>query len=223
MHIRPAWRRRQQRTTEQQTTARRSFLTQWLHAAQIDRLNTLGQTETGALFAVAHAVDRRIHRQHQRLITRRLGAPDQRLRKDPIRLDIQLKPQRGVRLLSHRFKRYAGLGTQHHAGLHRRGSEHRGQLALGMHQLLIGHRRKENRVSKGLPKQLQMGIAAAEVSQHPRAQANALKRRLVLRQGQLIGRTAGDIGPGLGTHALACQWLIVRDGGNAGRNLRQFW
>ena len=49
-----------------------------------------------------------------------------------------------------------------------------------MRQLLVGHRCKENRVSEYLAEQLQMGITTAKVSQHPRAQANALKRRLIL-------------------------------------------
>ncbi|MNN90517.1 hypothetical protein D3C81_2084750 [compost metagenome] len=59
-------------------------------------------------------------------------------------------------------------------------------------------------------------MATLEVLQHPIEQAHALEGRQVIGQGEFVRRAAGQIGPGLGRHALAGEGLVVGDRGDFG-------
>ncbi|MCY1360509.1 hypothetical protein D9M69_471390 [compost metagenome] len=88
-----------------------------------------------------------------------------------------------------------------------------------MGQFLEGHRRQEYGVVQVEATELQPRMTAPEVFQHPIEQAHALEGHEIVGQGEFVRRTAGQIGPGLGRHALAGEGFVVDDCGDFGGNL----
>ena len=165
--------------------------------------------KAGPLLAVAHTGHRRVHRQHQGLVASRGRTLGQRQGARAIALPIQLKPQRSRTRLGHRLQRRRGIGAEHRRAAHHPGGQGHGPLALRMKQLLIGHRRQQNRVLQGVTEQPATGVAAAQVTQLTRQQRPVLPDVQVGLAGQLIRRAALQVGQGIGIQALQGMPLVI--------------
>ena len=171
-----------------------------------------------APFALAHALDGRVGRQHDGLETGRLGPLHQRVVEAAIGLPIKLKPQRpaprlGQHGLGDAFHRHIGLGAEHVARALRRGGQRAGPFPIGVRQLLMRHRRQQDRVRQFAAGQRHARVAASQRTQNARPQAQALPGGDVFAQCDLVRRAALKKGPrrivqrvpgGLGVVAKRC-------------------
>jgi len=195
---------------------------QFAHAGKIDRGNPRRQRKSGALFAVARAVDGGIHGDDQCLNPGGFGTLDKGCGEITVRLDVKLKPQRCLRRGGERFQRDPGLGTDHHRGLHRRGGEHGCGFAIRVREVLKRDRGQQYRSRVPMSEQGHRGIASANVIQHPWHEAQAREGVEIVLERQLIARAALHKRPSGGAHALTRQHLVVADGGEFGGNRSQW-
>ncbi len=194
---------------------------QCAHAPQVHRLDAVGQLEAGTLLAVAQAVDRGVHGDHQAAVARSFGAPHQLAGEVAVRLDVELEPEGRLGGPGDGFEADAGLGADHQGSAHGRGAQGAGQFAVRVGQALEGHRGEQDGVIQRQVAKLHAGVAAAQVFQHPVEQAHAAEGGEVVSQGPLVRRAAAEVGPGGGAHALTGEGLVVADGDDLGGNPRQ--
>ena len=191
------------------------------HAPQVDGLDIRRQAEAQPLFAVAHAVDGRIHRDHQRAIAGGLGAPDQPQGVVALALEIELEPQRRFGRARHVLESDTRLRAGHHHRLHGGCRQHAGQFALWVDQFLVGHRGEQDGEGQRRAQQLESGAAARQVAQHAGLYAYARVGLAVGAQRVFVGRAARQVGPGGIAHALSRVVLVVGHGGDLRGDLRQ--
>ncbi|MDT4874046.1 hypothetical protein FQZ97_1093220 [compost metagenome] len=122
------------------------------------------QGKARTLFTIAQPRYRRIHGQHQGAIARRLGALRQCQGRIPVALPVQLEPQRAGRRLGDSFQRCGGERAEHRGAAHHPGAQGAGRLALGVKQVLVGHRRQQDGVLQIIAEQSAAGMAAAQIA-----------------------------------------------------------
>lgn len=188
------------------------------HALQVHRLHPRREGETGALFAVPHAVHRRVDRDDERAIAGPFGAAHQCFGEIAVGLDIELEPQRRRRLFRDRFEIEARLRADHHRQPGRPGREHRRQFAVGMRHALERHRREQDWRGELAAQQAGARRRPRQVAQHARPQRQAVERRLIFAQRPFVARAAREIGPGGIRQPLARQRPIIGDRGDVRRH-----
>ena len=191
------------------------------HAGQVHCGHAVGQCKTGALLGVAHAGQRRVHRQHQRAIAGGFGTLHQLRYHGAVVLPVQLEPQGRRCGGSDVFQRRAGQRAHQHAAAHHAGGVGGAALGVGVYQFLVGHRRQQNRHGQLQPRQAAAAVAALHVGQHAGVQAVAGKGLQVGRMAQFVGSGAIDIGAGVGRHHALGVALVVGGGYQVGGNVIQ--
>jgi hypothetical protein len=150
--------------------------------------------EAASLVPLAPARHREVDRDDERLVAVLARLRDE-VEGDPaVPEDVELEPppcvRRGGRDVGDAGRR---LRRQHEGRVGgSRGPSH-GRLAVGVRVLLVGHRRDDDRV-RHLPAQHRhRRVTLADVDEHPRQQREPRPRRVVVAQGDLVARAAGEV------------------------------
>ena len=182
----------------------------------MDRRHVGRQAEAGAPLAVARALHRRIHRQHQCLEAGGLGTPHQCEVEAAVALQVELEPQRpALRVVAHRtrhvFERRARLRAQYQPRALCRGGECAAEFALRMRHPLVRHRREQQRMRQRAAEQFDARVSMGQRPQHARLHPQGIPGLAVGAQRGLVGRAAGEVGPGVRVQRLARTLFVVAD------------
>ena len=188
-----------------------------LQTCQVDRTHAGRQPKARAPLPVAHAAGGGVHREHQGLVAGGFGTLHQRLGEAPVRLQVELKPQRaaprvGQHGLGHALHRHAGLGAEHHARAQRCCGVGHGQFAIGVRHALKGHGCEQDGVRQRAAQQGHAGVPTRQRPQHAGPQGQGVPGRAVGAQADLVGRTAAEVGPGVVVQLRARVLLVVGQG-----------
>ena len=159
---------------------------------QVHRLHTRRQHEAGALGAVADAMQRRVHREHDGLMPGLFSAADQAQVEFAVLLKIQLEPLRPAGG-GNRFNRARGQRADHQGGIQRRSGAGGSYLRIRVRQLLEGHRSEQEGVAQALAEQFELGATAGEVAQHARQYQQAIQRLAVAPQADFVAAAPDHI------------------------------
>ncbi len=221
----PRWRHRHEMIEHGAGALRQRRCVAFRQAVQVHRCHARRQLEAHAMFAVAHAVDRRIHRDDEHFEAGRLRPPHQLQRCLAHRLQIKLEPAARRAGLRRIFQRHAGLRAQHHAGVlrvgrHRRGASRRRHAPAcetpSAPRIWDARSRCPSSVRRVCP-------PAPPRSTRGR-NARASNRFPVPAQRDLVRRSTREVRPRVRIEPLLRQLLIVRNANRMcwrGRHMRQ--